>query len=411
MNKKQTIWLIGLLLIAVMLRLAMIARISRNPLVGDAFQYDTIAWNVASGNGYQSGVGASHLYPTASRGPSYVLFVAFVYRVAGHNKLFPMLAQVMLEVISCLLVVRICRQLFRRTDVGLIAASIYAVYPPFILISSALLTESLINLLLLAAISGFLDYADYGKRWALYAGAVAIGIAALSKPILAPLPIVFFLSTCRGMPLRQSLKGLAAQLVLIALVMSPWIIRNFVTFHAFIPGVTQGGITFWRATQEADRGTDGSLPPAARQAIDRLSEPQREKWYYREGMRKIREDPKPQVALALKRIGQLWFNLLYRDPPSKESMALAGFNFACLVLSAIAVVVYRPKRGAVLLLLLLQFTILQMPFAVTFRHAQSAYAFIFCFTAAGLVALGERLFGSHRDLQDTPGQGKAFIPT
>ena len=46
----------------------------------------------------------------------------------------------------------------------------------------------------------------------------------------------------------MTLRAAGLVVAAIARVMAPWTIRNVVVFHAFIPGVTTGGLVFWGET-------------------------------------------------------------------------------------------------------------------------------------------------------------------
>ena len=170
--------------------------------------------------------------------------------------------------------------------------------------------------------------------------------------------------------------------------------RNAFVFHAFVPGVTMGGVTFWGGTGPADGQVIGGLgdprvPAHVRAAISGMSERERDSWLYAEGMRVIRRSPPRFAGLMLKKFVRLWFNLLHDDAPSRASLMVAGFNLTGLALGAWAAWRLGPPAAAVRLLVLLFvfFSIVHMLFFSVIRYALPCYAYIFSFTGAGAVAL------------------------
>lgn len=402
MSRRQIIVLVLVLFLGLAVRVAMIPKNAADPLQGDENGYDTISCNLASGNGYVLG-NADAKVPTAGRGPTYVLVLAAMYRVAGHNFIVPLVFQAILEAISCLLIFAISRLLFRRVDIGLTAAFLYAVYPTFIIHTGLLITEILVNFLVILAIYGFLRYHFTGKRHWLYVSAAAVVLGTLSKPILLMFPILFALAVRSDAQRRRIVIDLVVQCVIIGLIMSPWVIRNSLVFHKFIPVVTQGGFTFWGGTGPADGRAIGGLgskftPAYVCKSIKGMNEPQKDKWFYEDGFRIIKEHPGRYAVLVLKKIPRLWFNLLHEDPPSKASVALAAYNFIMIVLAFLGIYAYKPPREAhrLLLLLVVYYTIVHMVFFSVVRYSMPVYAYMFCFSAAGIIAIVERFAARNR---------------
>jgi 4-amino-4-deoxy-L-arabinose transferase-like glycosyltransferase len=332
------------------------------------------------------------------RGPSYVLFVALLYRLAGHGPLVPLVAQAVLDSISCLVVFLITRRVFGRVGIAFTAAAIYALYPPIIQQSGWLLSEVFVNFLILGAVAMFLKYTATGRPRALILSALAVGVCALTKPHMAPLPVVFAIAALPQAGWRRAGRDLAIQLTLVALVLSPWIVRNAVVLHSFVPGVSLGGVTFWGGTGPANGrtlgGTGGPLtPPHVKTAIAGMSEVERDRWLYQEGVRVIQGNPGRYSLLLVRKALRLWFNLGFDDPPSKASLAFALFGLAAMTLAVAGTWLMRPDPVATRLavILVIYFTLVHVSFFAVGRYALPVYAYLFCFTAAGIVALGARM--------------------
>ncbi len=411
MNRPRNALLVTLA-VALLLRAGYDVVTAGRPLRADETSYDAIAWNVASGHGYAAGATDAERVPTAIRGPGYVLPLAFVYRVAGHRPDAMRMLQAVLDTLCAWLVWRIGRRLFGDPWLALGGAAVYALYPPFILDAGQVVTEGVTNLTVLAGLDFGLGWALGGPALLLPASGVMIGLCALAKPQLAPVAVLVVLAARPSLLRRDFWTAALLQVAVVSAVLAPWIVRNAVVFHAFVPGVTLGGVTFWGGTGPADGRTLGGLddprvPVHVRRAVAGLSERERDRWLYAEGARVIRQAPGRWAGLLGRKLVRLWFNLLYDDPPSRASLALAGLNLAVLLLAALAIVRLRPPPVATRLLawLVAWFSVVHVAFFAVVRYAMPCYAYIACFAGAALVAFWLRSAGP------APNGTRAVLPT
>jgi 4-amino-4-deoxy-L-arabinose transferase-like glycosyltransferase len=391
--------LLTIVVLAFAVRLAIVLHAGERTLVDDETGYDRIALNVAGGHGYQSGHSEETRRPTASRGPSYILYVAAFYAVAGHHVVLPLVGQCVMEALSCLLAYWIAWRLFASKRVALWAAALYAVYPPFIINAGYLLTETFTNFTFLATIAAFLEYVERRHIRYLVIAGIALGLCALNKPHAAALGAVLALVALPALGWRTTIRSGVIVTIVTALVMTPWIVRNAVVFHAFIPGVTLVGYTFWGGTapvggiRQIGSLSDPAVPDSVRQVVDGIdTELERSRWYMQEALRIIKEDPVRYAKLCFRKIFQLWFNLGFDVAPSRASLAVAAFNLAAWVLAILGAVKTRPGSLAGRLLLIVGAfrTLVNLPATALVRYAMPYYALLFCFTAAGLAHLWRR---------------------
>jgi 4-amino-4-deoxy-L-arabinose transferase-like glycosyltransferase len=151
-------------------------------------------------------------------------------------------ANAALGALSVLLVFLITSRLWGRS-IGLLAAGMAAVFPPLVLTSRDLLTESLFVPVVLAAVLCLLEYRRAARLgWAAAAG-VLCGLAILTRnpgPVLL-VPLAAGAWFLRPRLARRSLAGPAVLLGCAALVVLPWTVRNAVEFGRFIPVTTGTG--------------------------------------------------------------------------------------------------------------------------------------------------------------------------
>ena len=173
-------WLVPVLiaLAAVAIRLIVIVADSGYEPINDAFDYDRHAASIAAGDGYPGSEYGSGIGPTALRSPGYPLALAVVYAVSDDSVDAGRVAGALLGGLTVLLVFLLAAPVWGR-GVGLLAASITAVFPPLVLLSTELFNETLFIPLTLAAVLCATRYRESGLlRWAVLTGASGRGGAA-----------------------------------------------------------------------------------------------------------------------------------------------------------------------------------------------------------------------------------------
>lgn len=389
--------LLVLLLAALGLRVATVLRHGERPLEGDEGTYSVIAANLVAGHGYAAGWTPAERHPTATRGPAYVFYLAAVYRLAGVRIVPPLLGQCGMEVLSALLLYWISRRVFADEEIALVAAGLYAFYPPFIVDTGELITEALTNLLVLAAFAAFVAFLTRGRMRSLAWMGLALGVCALSKPQVAPVAPLLPLAAWPTLGARRSLAGAALASTVTGLCLAPWVIRNALVLHAFVPGITTGGISFWGGTAPFGGRFTGGLgagwiPAAFRRRIQAMDEVHQNRWFLADGVRIILADPRRYAKLCARKFAQLWLNLGYDDPPSGSSWFLAAANLGAFLAAGWGALRARPAAGVVLALgaLWAYWTAVNVAVCTVVRYAMPFYAILLAFTAAGLVSAARR---------------------
>ncbi len=242
------------LLVALVLRIGEVQRTAYRP-VNDAGSYLTLASHIAHTGGYSSTQGAGGTRgPTAYFPPGFPYLLAAVDLIDGHTgrrggAIHPArLAQAVLGTATVALVGLVAEEAFGAV-VGLIALVLAAVYPVLIELSTILVAENLLTLLVLASVWSMLRAARsaHPYRWIAGAG-VLTGLATLTHVngvvLLAPLGFAAWrLRRTVDADLHLPLAGPALFLLATALAVAPWTIRNAVELHRFIPVSDETGIT------------------------------------------------------------------------------------------------------------------------------------------------------------------------
>jgi 4-amino-4-deoxy-L-arabinose transferase-like glycosyltransferase len=245
----------AVVVLALVVRLTVVLADEGYAPANDPFQYDNIATSIAAGEGYPRSDLLLQGGPTAFRGPGYPYLLGGVYALSGDSVTAGRLLGAVLGAVAVWLVYLLARRIWGRR-VGLVAAALTAVFPPLVLLSRELLSESLFIVLVLAAALCVLSFRASGEaRWAALAGALC-GAAILTRGVGVALliPVALGVWTMRPRFAGRSLLAPALVVACTALVIAPWAIRNQIEFGRFVPVTTSGGYTAAGAYNDAARG-------------------------------------------------------------------------------------------------------------------------------------------------------------
>ena len=243
--------------LALVVRVATIAVDTGYVPLQDDWDYDRHARSIASGDGFPDSYYVADRGPSALRAPVYPYFLAGVYVVSGDSIDVGRYANALLGALAVLLLYLIASRIWGRR-VGLLAATGAAVFPPLVLLSRDLLSESLFIALELGAVLAVLEFRRLRLlRWAALAGLLA-GLAALTRnpgPALA-IPVLVGLWVYRPWLSRRAALAPALALACMVLVVVPWTVRNAVEFGRLIPLTSGTGFALAGTYNEVSRQDD-----------------------------------------------------------------------------------------------------------------------------------------------------------
>lgn len=193
----------------------------------DQIDYEILAHHLTSGRGYAIVPGR----PTATRTPGTSLALAPVYALFGRSFVLGRIWFCAISAITCVLVVWLGAICFNRA-VGLLAGAGLALYPAHAYSAMHFVSETPFGFwLLLALIATACAYRRRRGGWGidLLAGA-CWAMAVYTRPqLLLAVPIAGSLAVLAfALRDRSHLKRYAVQVVVLALVLSPWVMRNAV---------------------------------------------------------------------------------------------------------------------------------------------------------------------------------------
>lgn len=214
-----------------------------------------IAWSVVSGAGYSSPWANTVATPTAQQPPVYPYLLAGIFKFAGAYSYLSLLIAVGLNAAFSALTAVVILQIGKRVfgaPTGVLAAWLWSCWI-YEAVVSIRLWESSVSALLLAVGLWLLPKLAGSIRpmlWIIF-GALA-GVAALTNTTLLALFPFFWLWLWvsyrrRGLSCR---KLLMASVLTCVVVLVPWTIRNYVTFHRVMPIRDNFGLELWLGNHE-----------------------------------------------------------------------------------------------------------------------------------------------------------------
>ena len=232
-----------ILVLAFVLRVGFIVAFP-DPLVET--RYRSIAVNILEGNGFSSDANAPYR-PSEAAVPAYPLFIASVYAVFGRNIYALTLSQAFLDLATCLLVAFVSFSLAPprlKRSAALGALTIYGIFAwPAFVWTTRVYAETLTLFLTTGAIALCARaIRDGGRYW--FAAGLVCGLAILSRPdsVLLLIAIVLFLLIHFAQERQRRIPASLFSLCLaVAVILAPWVVRNYVSMGKFQPLASEYG--------------------------------------------------------------------------------------------------------------------------------------------------------------------------
>ena len=318
--------------------------------------------------------------------------LAGIWEITGEQRfLADQLLRIVLDSLTALLVYVVALELFRRRRAALLAALLYALYPPvawqtsspYIDFWAVDLTVAVLALQLRAARS------SHHWRW-LIACAVLVGAGTYFRPFLlivsALLTVVLQVGAGKRAAVARALGVSAISLLFVV----PWTIRNYDDFHRFIPIRSGLGQTLWEGLGQqhnsfgAALGTGG--PQAAEAVVDRehpglaVESPAWDSVLEHKAIAAIEDHPLFYGKLLAYRVTLATVRAF--DPDWMRRGATSPFSYAA---GPVAFAIERPLNLLEVLLEPMVFVLAMATLALTWRRARRAHLVLMVVVLATVV--------------------------
>lgn len=277
-GSRRTVGLLVLAVLALFLRFAVVAMLWSDHAAPVSYEHGRIAENLLAGNGFSIEFLGAPSRPTSQQAPFYPFFLAGIYACLGVESPASILAVQLIQCVAgaalVLAVVWLAWSLLPESPaVGWLAGVGAAVYPTHLYMVTHLqvaLWAALVLTLLTAVVSAPRFRGTW--RGAMFAGLIS-GVLLLIEPILAlALPICaacFWIWDLRHTRRwAASLTRVTAIAAVAALVVAPWVARNWHVHGRFVFVKSTFGYAFWQGNNPSSWGTD-KIPKASAEALRR----------------------------------------------------------------------------------------------------------------------------------------------
>jgi 4-amino-4-deoxy-L-arabinose transferase-like glycosyltransferase len=325
--------------------------------VPETSYYGHLALSIARGAGFRFFAGAS---PVLWRGPAYPYFLAGIYRLTDESQAAVVVAQMVLDALSCALLFLLAARVLSRRR-ALICAGLYCLYPFSAYYVARLMPETLFTALVLLSVAIWLTIQTAPGVLRSAVLGVLLGALALCRPAMLLFPVVVaghLWLTWRG---RAAWKCLLPLLLCAAATISPWTYRNYALTGRFIPITTGGGWNLWVGNYVPADGRDfdelsgerlESLKHGYRSVTGRdvdlrmydhdfevrgqhdeplLLDPNKDALFMRAALEHIRHGGTAVAGLLLKKAGRFWADL-YSQRLKKYQPAAAVLQWSLVIL-------------------------------------------------------------------------------
>ncbi len=277
------------------------------PFLGDDGGYDTVAFQLANGQGFvQPADGPGRIIgfvPLIAYGPVYPAFLALLYFIFGHVLTPVRIAQAILGAATVLLVVRIAVVAFGKWHAAL-AGTLVTWHPALIVHTGMLITETLFAFMLVLTVWAMLLAARSRMPSTWLGAGAALGLTALLREEALLLFPLFVWTVWWYRPKELTIRNVAVFVLAMTLTVGVWTARNYEVFHDFVLVSANGGKTLWISTMGWDEWNFED--PTYQSLVQGLSDLERDRVLRREGLKNILNDPPHYLRLCFERIGPLW---------------------------------------------------------------------------------------------------------
>lgn len=284
------------------------------PVIVDEQHYISIGVNLVETGTYAVHPGK----PTSIRPPLYPFFLATVYQLTGVNSYNAIrIAQIFFTFVIAGTLYFLGKRLIGEKDATL-AVGVFLLYPSLVIYNFLILSEILFTLFFIAAIL-FIYLALYdNKTWHFLCIGICIGLASLTRSItypMMPLLAIFLLFTTSGRIVSR-LKNIAIMLFFFAVVLSPWVIRNYNLYDQFIPVDTMGGLNLYmgnyaytpmhRSWSAVEVSGEKAWYTGKEDILGSMNEAQKQKWSIQKGVEFIVNHPVLTVQRSIIKAANFW---------------------------------------------------------------------------------------------------------
>ncbi|MGB6193946.1 MAG: glycosyltransferase family 39 protein [Terracidiphilus sp.] len=371
--------------------------------------YDSIAANLAAGNGYR-------FYPdtakTLMREPGYPVLLAGLRLAVGDSIFAVQILNMLFALGTAALIVLLARRFTRNPWVILAAALLFLFHPGTLVAEGRGGVEILFGFLTVLFFLTLVRAVQSARLAGFLLCGLVLGLTVLVRSVLMPFPVFLLayllLMERQTMPARFALRNVAVMILAMFAVLSPWIVRNYSLTGRFIPTASVLGVSahaghyitshlsegkpWWLLDREAGRQRDqlatdlgyrfdGGYYQVFFRTEDELSF---SSFLVHRVVTDYRDAPGAFIQMLFRNVFNFWFT--GKTPTATRLNLAVQLPYLLLATAGVVVGFRRQKRFVVLMLLLIGYTMaVYLPILAQARYSIPLVPFLSLLGAMALV--------------------------
>ena len=212
--------------------------------------YDILGWNLAEGNGY-SFDNQAPFDNTAFRLPAYPILLSLFYRIFGRAYMPVFIFHIFLNACICIFIYFLIKDFFNRKVSLFISFLVALIGFSNIYVGTLSPDMTTTFFVIFSVLILYIGYKS-NKIFLFFIHGIVLSLVVLMRPSMAFLPLAyFFVFVLMFRKIKKGIVYLVLTVIGMSLLITPWVVRNYMLSKNFVPFGTQGGSQLFYGAMES----------------------------------------------------------------------------------------------------------------------------------------------------------------